>query len=281
MLSTEENEYLTATGPGTPCGSFIREYWLPAMVASELPAADCDPVRVMMLGEQLIGFRDSAGRPGLISNLCPHRGASLFFGRNEESGIRCVYHGWKFDVDGNCVDMPNEPAESNFKSRIKARSYPVKEYGGLIWVYMGTRDEPPPLPGIEAAAYEGQCRVQATLRECNWLQALEGDIDTVHAAFLHGGQYKAEYYPEGTFNYYEASQRFARFVRHRLRLHIRRRQARWPWARLLESRPVHVPDLDPARTWASRLQDPQHVLGPARRLAFVELHDHGSVQGLL
>jgi hypothetical protein len=108
--------------------------------------------------------------------------------------------------------MPNEPAESNFKSRIKARAYPVKEYGGLIWVYMGSRAEPPALPGIEAAAYEGEYRVQATLRECNWLQALEGDIDTVHAAFLHGGQYKAEYYPEGTFNYYEASQRHARFV---------------------------------------------------------------------
>jgi phthalate 4,5-dioxygenase oxygenase subunit len=213
MLSTEENEYLTETGPGTPTGSFMREYWLPAMISTELPGPDCDPVRVMMLGEQLIGFRDTEGRPGLIANLCPHRGASLFFGRNEESGLRCVYHGWKFDVDGNCVDMPNEPAESNFKSRIKASAYPVKEHGGIIWVYMGSREVPPPLPGIEAAAYdEGEYRVQATLRECNWLQALEGDIDTVHAAFLHGGQYRPEYYPEGTFNYYESSQRFARFL---------------------------------------------------------------------
>ena len=285
MLSTEENEYLTKIGPGTPTGSFMREYWLPAMISSELPAPDCDPVRVMMLGEQLIGFRDSQGRPGLIANLCTHRGASLFFGRNEESGIRCVYHGWKFDVDGNCVDMPNEPAESNFKSRIKAQAYPVKEYGGLIWVYMGSREVPPPLPGIEAAAYpEGEYRVQATLRDCNWLQALEGDIDTVHAAFLHGGQYKPEHFPEGTFNYYESSQRFARFIAFDTEygcLYGRRRRPDRARSDLLASRSVHVPVLDPTRARPPRLQDLEHVLGALGRRSHAQLHDLSPLEGLL
>jgi phenylpropionate dioxygenase-like ring-hydroxylating dioxygenase large terminal subunit len=132
-------------------GSFMREYWLPAMLSSELPAPDCDPVRVLLLSEQLIAFRDSAGNVGLISNLCPHRGASLFFGRNEESGIRCVYYGWKFDTNGHCVDMPSEPPESSFKSRIKTTAYPVTEHAGIVWAHMGSRETPPPLPGLEAA----------------------------------------------------------------------------------------------------------------------------------
>ncbi|HLQ46192.1 MAG TPA: Rieske 2Fe-2S domain-containing protein, partial [Planctomycetaceae bacterium] len=112
MLTREENELISRVGPGTPMGNLMREYWLPAMVSSELPSPDCDPARVMLLGEKLIAFRDSNGNVGLVANNCPHRGASLFFGRNEESGLRCVYHGWKFGVDGTCIDMPNEPAES-------------------------------------------------------------------------------------------------------------------------------------------------------------------------
>src|ERR1700722_11500038 len=149
MLSTEENEYLTETGPGTPTGSFMREYWLPAMISTELPGPDCDPVRVMMLGEQLIGFRDSEGRPGLIANLCPHRGASLFFGRNEEAGLRCVYHGWKFDVSGACVDMPNEPAESDFRTRVQATAYPTAKKAGVVWAYLGPAETRSPLPDLE------------------------------------------------------------------------------------------------------------------------------------
>lgn len=213
MLSQQENEAISRVGPGTLMGSMLREYWVPAMLSSELPSNDCAPVRVLLLGEQLIGFRDSLGRVGLIANNCPHRGASLYFGRNEECGLRCVYHGWKFDVEGNCTDMPNEPAESNYKSKIKATAYPCTERGGIIWAYLGTRPVPPPIPGIEATLLpEGRYRASAYMRPCNWLQALEGDIDTVHAPFLHGGASEPEDYPEGTFGYYEKKQRFARFV---------------------------------------------------------------------
>src|SRR5260370_26665788 len=124
MLSTENNLRLTLTGPGTPMGATLRQYWIPAMVATELPSPDCDPLRLRLLGEDLVAFRDSHGDIGLLANNCPHRGASLFFGRNEEAGIRCVYHGWKFSGDGTCVDMPNEPAESDFKHKVTATAYP-------------------------------------------------------------------------------------------------------------------------------------------------------------
>src|SRR5919197_3618882 len=118
MLSQQDNELVTRVGPGTPMGNLMRHFWMPAMLSSEMPTSDSDPVRVMLLGEQLIAFRDTSGQVGLIQNNCPHRGASLFFGRNEERGIRCVYHGWKFDVAGSCVDMPNEPAESDSLSHV-------------------------------------------------------------------------------------------------------------------------------------------------------------------
>src|SRR4051794_19018295 len=120
MLSREDNELLTRVGPGTPMGELMRQYWLPALASTELPSPDCAPVRVKLLCEELIAFRDTSGQVGLLAANCPHRGASLFFGRNEECGIRCVYHGWKFDVTGQCVDMPSEPAESNFKGKIRA-----------------------------------------------------------------------------------------------------------------------------------------------------------------
>src|SRR3984893_3224946 len=190
MLSQEENELITRVGPGTPMGELFREYWLPAMLSEELPAADSDPLRVLMLGEQLIAFRDSKGQIGLLANNCPHRGASLFFGRNEEAGLRCVYHGWKFDTAGNCIDMPNEPAESDFKTKVKAEAYPTRERGGIVWISMGTRSEAdlPPLPDLEGnmLPYE-QGGIGIFQRECNWMQALEGDIDTAHVGFLHQG----------------------------------------------------------------------------------------------
>src|SRR2546421_9047523 len=145
MLSKEDNELLCRVGAGTPMGELIRHYWVPAMLSSELPSADSDPVRVLLLGEQLIGFRDTNGKVGLIQNHCPHRGASLFFGRNEEAGLRCVYHGWKFDVEGHCIDMPNEPPESNFKNKVKAAAYPCVERNGCVWTYMGPQATPPPL----------------------------------------------------------------------------------------------------------------------------------------
>jgi phenylpropionate dioxygenase-like ring-hydroxylating dioxygenase large terminal subunit len=187
MLSKEDNDLLCRVGPGTPMGELMRQYWIPALLPSDLPEPDCDPVRVRLLGENLIAFRDSSGRAGLLDNECPHRCASLFYGRNEENGIRCVYHGWKFDVTGRCVDMPNEPDESNFKDRVRAIAYPCVEHGGAIWAYMGPRSEPPPLPDIYTNVGAGSQHpsVSRTLRECNWMQGLEGDIDTSHTGFLH------------------------------------------------------------------------------------------------
>src|SRR5919106_2020629 len=149
MLKREENELVTRVGAGTPMGEVMRRYWMPAALSTELPNADSDPVRVRLLGENLIAFRDTNGQVGLVAENCPHRGASLFFGRNEEQGLRCVYHGWKFDTSGACVDMPNEPPESNFKHKVRLTAYPCVERGGVIWTYMGPRETPPPLPNIE------------------------------------------------------------------------------------------------------------------------------------
>ena len=186
MLSMEENELLTRVGPGTPMGELMRQYWLPLLLSAELPEQDGRPQRVRLLGEDLIAFRDSSARVGLLADHCSHRGASLFFGRNEENGLRCVYHGWKYDVEGHCVDMPNEPPESNFKDKIRQRSYPCRELNGIIWTYMGPRDIPPPLPEFEwATVPETQRSVKPFVRNCNWLQALEGDIDSSHSSFLH------------------------------------------------------------------------------------------------
>src|SRR4051794_3545449 len=191
MLSTGDNGPVTRVGPGTPMGKLMRGYWVPAGLSSELPHPDCDPLRVLLLGEKLIAFRDTNGQVGLIQNHCPHRGASLFFGRNEEAGLRCVYHGWKFDVTGQCVDMPNEPAESNFKNKVRATAYPCQERNGVVWAYMGPRATPPPLPNLEGNMLpQGEWQANAMQRECNWLQGLEGDIDTSHFSFLHAGSMK-------------------------------------------------------------------------------------------
>ncbi|MBV9898565.1 MAG: Rieske 2Fe-2S domain-containing protein [Chloroflexi bacterium] len=212
MLSVEENNLISRVGPGTPMGNLMRQYWIPAMASSELPHPDSDPVRVMLLGEKLIAFRDSNGNVGLLQHNCPHRGASLFFGRNEEGGLRCVYHGWKFSTDGTCVDMPNEPAESDFKQKVKAVAYPTQERGGVVWTYMGPRIEPPPLPDLEPnMRSDRRLSVRVTQQESNWLQVLEGDIDTVHAGFLHGGSYKPDEMPKGTFRDYMYRDRTARF----------------------------------------------------------------------
>ena len=210
MLTKEDNELLCRVGPGTLVGDLMRQYWMPAIRSDELEP-DGSPLRVMLLGEQLIGFRSASGEVGLIQNACPHRGASLFFGRNEEEGLRCVYHGWKFDVTGACVDMPSEPAESNFKSKVRARSYPTQERNGIIWAYMGPREVPPPLPQFEANMVEGG-KVSTVLRDCNWMQALEGDIDTVHFMFLHYGHLKLEDTYEGGFYNYQVKSRAAGYA---------------------------------------------------------------------
>jgi phthalate 4,5-dioxygenase oxygenase subunit len=186
MLSKADNELLTRVGSGTPMGELFRRFWLPAVLASELPHADSDPIRCRILGEDLIAFRDSHDRVGFLQNNCPHRGASLFFGRNEEAGLRCVYHGWKFDVDGTCTEMPNEPAESDFKHKVTARAYPSAEWGGLVWIYMGPANLAPQLPQMEWCVVPDSHRiVRRWIHDTNYAQAAEGDIDTSHIGFLH------------------------------------------------------------------------------------------------
>ncbi|HTE85889.1 MAG TPA: Rieske 2Fe-2S domain-containing protein [Dehalococcoidia bacterium] len=211
MLSDHENEIVVRVGPGTLMGDLMRQYWLPALLPSELPETDGRPVPIRLLGEDLIAFRDSEGRVGLLANNCPHRGASLFFGRNEESGLRCVYHGWKFDVGGRCVDMPNEPPESNFKDKVHAVAYPCIERNQIIWAYMGPRESPPPLPDFEANLEPGG-NSHKYLRDCSWLQSFEGDLDTVHLAFLHHGSVRAEDLEPGTMDYYSLKNRWARWA---------------------------------------------------------------------
>jgi phthalate 4,5-dioxygenase oxygenase subunit len=185
MLSTADNELLTRTGPGTPMGDLFRRFWLPALQTWELPAPDCPPVRFRMLGEDLIAIRDTSGRVGFFSQACPHRGASLFFGRNEEDGLRCVYHGWKFDVTGACVDMPSESAESNFKGKVRVEAYPGAEHGGLIWIYMGPPEKQPELPRYHFTQVPGNYNYYKWMQDSNWVQGLEGNIDTAHIGFLH------------------------------------------------------------------------------------------------
>jgi phthalate 4,5-dioxygenase oxygenase subunit len=185
MLSHEQNELITRVGPGTPMGSVLREYWLPAVLSEEVDA-DGPPLRVKLLGEDLIAFRDSTGRVGLLGHNCPHRGASLFFGRNEESGLRCVYHGWKFDTTGQCIDMPSEPSESDFRTKVTAVAYPCRERSGVVWAYMGPRSRPPELPDVEWNVVPGAQRyITKRVQECNWAQAAEGGIDPSHSGFLH------------------------------------------------------------------------------------------------
>ncbi len=186
MLNPNDNDRLTQVGPGTPMGELFRRFWTPAIVATELPEPDGAPLRIRLLGEDLVAWRNTDGSIGLMQNACPHRGASMFFGRNEENGLRCVYHGWKFDAEGVCVDMPNEPAESNFKHKIKAAAYAAAEWGGLIWAYMGPRDLQPELPQFEwCLVPESHRHVDRWQQDCSYMQALEGCIDTSHVSFLH------------------------------------------------------------------------------------------------
>jgi phenylpropionate dioxygenase-like ring-hydroxylating dioxygenase large terminal subunit len=187
MLSAQDNQMLAKTGPGTPMGELFRRFWLPALLPNELPEADSPPVRLRILNEDLIAFRDTNGKVGVVANACPHRGASLFFGRNEEEGLRCVYHGWKFDRTGACVDMPSEPAESNFKTKARVQAYPAAEFGGIVWVYMGPPEKQPPLPLYEwfLGNHDVQPTIYKWMQECNWAQGQEGNIDTAHVTFLH------------------------------------------------------------------------------------------------
>lgn len=186
MLTVDDNEVLCRVGPGTPMGNLFRRFWIPAAMTEELVENDGTPLRVRLLGEDLVCFRDTSGRVGLLHERCPHRRTSLALGANEQCGLRCLYHGWKFDVDGNCVDTPGEPPDSKLKERVKAVSYPVIEKGGVIWTYMGPAEEKPAFPDYQFLNMpEGHYMVAKTQEECNYAQGLEGTIDTVHAGALH------------------------------------------------------------------------------------------------
>ncbi len=193
MLRQEINDLLTQTDPETPMGDMFRQYWIPALLAGELPEDDCPPVRVKLLGERLIAFRDSKGRYGLIDEFCAHRGVSLWFGRNEEGGLRCPYHGWKYDVTGQCVEVPSEPEESGFCEKIKLKGYPLIKVGDVLWTHMGAREDRPPEPEWEFAKVPAaQTYTSKRWQECNWLQAMEGGIDSSHVSFLHSGSLKSD-----------------------------------------------------------------------------------------
>ena len=184
MLDHALNESISRVGPGTPMGVAMRRYWLPALLSMEIPDPDGPPVRVTLMGERLLAFRSTDGNIGLVQEACPHRRASLYFGRNEECGIRCVYHGWKFDIEGNCVDQMNEPKQ--FSDRVKITAYPTLEMGGCVWAYMGPTDKKPALPAFELTQLPETHRyITKVWQECNWLQAMEGGIDTSHAPILH------------------------------------------------------------------------------------------------
>ncbi|MSQ52066.1 MAG: aromatic ring-hydroxylating dioxygenase subunit alpha [Betaproteobacteria bacterium] len=189
MLSIEDNERLVRVGRRTPAGELFRRYWQPALLSSEVTEPDGAPVRVRLLGEDLIAYRDTGGRVGLVDAFCPHRRAPLFFGRNEENGIRCVYHGWKFSADGKCVDLPSEPASSRMINTITIKAYPTVERGGIVWAYLGPTDEIPQAPDYEwTRAPETHRGVSKTLEHCNYLQGLEGGLDTSHSSFLHNNK---------------------------------------------------------------------------------------------
>jgi phthalate 4,5-dioxygenase oxygenase subunit len=193
MLKKEQNDLLTQTGAGTPMGDLFRRYWIPALLSEELPEADCPPVRVKLLSERLVAFRDSDGKLGLIDEFCAHRGVSLWFGRNEESGLRCPYHGWKYDVTGQCVDVPSEPAESGYGKKIKLTAYPLIERGGVLWTYMGPPEHQPAPPEFEfATVARERSYVSKRIQECNYLQAMEGGIDSSHVSFLHRGNLESD-----------------------------------------------------------------------------------------
>ena len=196
MLKKEQNDLLTQTNPGTPLGKMFRRYWLPALLSEELVEPDGAPVRLQLLGEKLLAFRNTDGELGLIDEFCAHRGVSLWFGRNEENGIRCPYHGWKYDIRGQCVEVPSEEASSGYCDRVALKGYPMIERGGVIWVYMGPPELKPPLPEWEFATVPLEnSYMSKRLQDCNWLQAMEGGIDSSHVSFLHGGSLNRQRQP--------------------------------------------------------------------------------------
>jgi phenylpropionate dioxygenase-like ring-hydroxylating dioxygenase large terminal subunit len=193
VLTDDRNKLVTETGAGTPMGELFRRYWIPFLLSDEVGEPEGAPVRVKLLSERLLAFRDSNGKLGLIDEFCAHRRVSLWFGRNEEGGIRCPYHGWKYDVSGNCMEIPSEPETSKFCTEISLTSYPCVERGGIVWTYMGPPEDQPAPPAFEWATVPESHRFHSKrLEECNYLQALEGGIDSSHVGFLHSGELRSD-----------------------------------------------------------------------------------------
>jgi phthalate 4,5-dioxygenase len=188
MLSKAENELLTSIEGDAPMGQAMRRYWLPALLAEDVAKPGGRPIRVRLFGEDLVAFRDTSGKLGLVEEQCPHRLASFAIGRNEDCGIVCIYHGWKFDVNGKCMDMPTEPDDHGYKDRVSIQAYPVREANGLVWTYMGPPSEQPPFPafGFTTMPAEQVGIVKVGIR-ANYLQTIEGAIDSAHSWFLHRG----------------------------------------------------------------------------------------------
>ena len=187
MLTAADNELLVRTGAGTAMGEYFRRYWQPVALAAELAEPDGPPIRVQVLGEELVAFRDTQGRVGLIEPHCAHRGANLFFGRNEAGGIRCIYHGWKYDATGRCVEMPNVPPGTGYHGKIAIKAYPTREFGDLVWAYLGPPERmPAEIPQLEFGVLPASHRyVTKRLQQCNWAHSMEGALDTAHFSFLH------------------------------------------------------------------------------------------------
>lgn len=185
-MTPEQNDILCRVEGDAPMGRLMRSHWMPACMIEEVSEPDGTPLRVRLLGENMVVFRDTKGRIGALDEHCPHRGASLFFGRNEECGLRCLYHGWKFDVEGNAVDMSSEPVDAKLRSTMKARAHPVQESGGFIWVWMGDPDKVMPFNRPNwAVAPSDKISIVKMHGSCNWAQVLEGSIDSAHSSSLH------------------------------------------------------------------------------------------------
>jgi phenylpropionate dioxygenase-like ring-hydroxylating dioxygenase large terminal subunit len=185
MLSKEQNELLTRVGPGTPMGGMLREFWVPACRSARLEA-DGAPARVRLFGENFVAFRATDGRVGFLNEGCPHRGVSLALARNEDCALTCIFHGWKIDVSGKVVEVPSEPVGSTLASKVRVHHYPVHEAGGVIWVWLGKAEKPPRFPDFEFNSLpEENLFVQAAIVNCNWVQSLEGNLDSSHLTALH------------------------------------------------------------------------------------------------
>jgi nitrite reductase/ring-hydroxylating ferredoxin subunit len=212
MNKLQQIELIVHSGPGTPMGNLMRRYWIPFLQSEDLPEPDCAPMRVKLLSEKLIVFRDTQNRIGLIDEFCAHRGASLWFGRNEESGIRCPYHGWKYDVNGECIELPSEPAGSELCNQMRLKSYPCFEKGGVIWTYMGPPGEEPEKPDFEWMSLPTENRfIAKRWQENNYLQAMEGGIDSSHVSFLHSGELDSDPLHKNTEGAQYQRDRFPKF----------------------------------------------------------------------